>query len=48
LYIQTIREDEPEDGSVHELKNIARNTTNTSNKLRIVHDYIILATYIVP
>jgi len=31
-----------EDGSVYEPKHVARNTTNTSNKLRAVYDYIIL------
>ena len=31
-----------EEGSVYEPKRVARNTTNTSNKLRVVYDYIIL------
>jgi len=31
-----------EDGSVYEPKHVARNTTNTSNKLRVVYDCIIL------
>ena len=31
-----------EDGSVYEPKHVARNTTNTYNKLRVVYDYIIL------
>ena len=35
-------EDKPEDGSVYERKHVARNTTNTSNKMRVVYDYIIL------
>ena len=35
-------EDQPEDGSVYEPKHVARNTTNTSNKLKVVYDYIIL------
>ena len=38
--------DQPEDGSVYELKRVARNTTNTSNKLRVVYDNIILQFYI--
>jgi hypothetical protein len=32
---------EPEDGSVYKPKHVARNTTKTSNKLRVVFDYII-------
>ena len=35
-------EDYPEDGSVYEPKHVARNTTNASNKLRVVYDYTIL------
>ena len=35
-------EDQPEDGPVYEPKHVARNTTNTSNKLRVVYGYIIL------
>ena len=35
-------EDQPEDGSVYKPKHVARNTTNTSNKLRVVYDYTIL------
>jgi hypothetical protein len=35
-------EEYPEDGSVYEPKHVARNTTNTSNKLRVVYDYITL------
>ena len=31
-----------EDGSVYEPKHVARNITNTPNKLRVVYDYIIL------
>ena len=31
-----------EDGSVYEPKHVARNTTHTSNKLRVVCDYVIL------
>jgi predicted kinase len=31
-----------EDGTVYEPKHVARNTTNTSNKLSVVYDYIIL------
>jgi len=27
---------------VYELKHVARNKTNTSNKLRVVYDYIII------
>ena len=34
--------DQPEDGSVHEPKHVARNKIKTSNKLRVVYDYIIL------
>jgi len=33
---------QPEDDSVYKPKHVARNTTNTSNKLRVVYDYIIL------
>ena len=29
-------------GSVYEPKNVARKTTNTSNKLRVVYDYTVL------
>jgi hypothetical protein len=32
--------DKPEDGSVFEPKHVARTTTNTSNKLRVVYDFI--------
>ena len=35
-------EDQPEDGSVHQPKHVAINTTNTSNKLTVVYEYIIL------
>ena len=35
-------ENQPADGSVYEPKHVARNTVNTSNKLRVVYDYIIL------
>ena len=34
--------DQPEDVSVYVPKHVARNATNTSNKLRVVYDYIIL------
>jgi len=37
--------DQPEDGSVCEPKHVARNTrntTNSSNKLRVIYNYIIL------
>jgi hypothetical protein len=42
VYWEREREGGGEDGSVYEPKNIARNTTNTSNKLRVVYVYIIL------
>ena len=35
-------EEKPEDGSVYEPKYLAKNTTNTFNKLRVVYDFIIL------
>ena len=35
-------EEYPEDGSVYEPKHVARNTTNTSNKLTVVYHHIIL------
>ena len=41
LYVQ----DQPEDGSVYEPKHVASNTTSTSNKLRVVYDYIIVQFY---
>jgi len=31
-----------EDGSVYEPKHVARNKTDTSNKLRVTYDYIVL------
>jgi hypothetical protein len=34
-------EDYPEDGSVYEPKHVARNTTKTYNKLRVVYDCTI-------
>jgi len=33
--------DLPEDDPVYEPKHVARNTTNSSNKLRVVYDYTI-------
>jgi len=35
-------ENQPEDGFVHEPKHAARNTTDTSNKLKVLYDCIIL------
>jgi len=40
LYIQITLK--PDDGTVYEPKDVARNTTNTSNKLKVVYYYIIL------
>ena len=53
LYIQTTfkaptieytnhSEEQLEDGSIYEPKHVARNTKNTSSKLRVVYDYVIL------
>jgi len=38
-------EDKPEDGSVYEPKHVVRKTTNTSNKSRVLYDYVILQCY---
>jgi len=40
-----LSEDWPEDGPVYERQNVARNANKTSNKLRVVHESVIIFFY---